>query len=150
VHAVAAGDGPDRARILELAEAAGVRQRFHLIGFRRDVSALLRCLDVFVICSDYEGLVNVMLEALMAGVPVISTPVNGAESALADGAGIVAGWSAAEIASAIETVRVDPALRARMGRTAAEVAQQRYSITRMVDDWEALLVATGNKKADRI
>ena len=53
-----------------------------LLGHRIDVGDVLAALDLFVVCSDQEGMANAMLEAMAAGVPVVSTPVSGAQEAL--------------------------------------------------------------------
>lgn len=56
------------------------------------VHGVLAALDVFVLTSDREGMANAMLEAMAAGVPVVSTPLSGADEALAiDGEGRSAG-----------------------------------------------------------
>jgi glycosyltransferase involved in cell wall biosynthesis len=51
--------------------ALGLSHRVHFLGQRADISHLLRGLEVFVLCSDYEGLSRSMLEAMASGVPTV-------------------------------------------------------------------------------
>lgn len=82
-HLLVVGEGPERAALEGLADELGVAARVHLPGHRDDVAAVLDAMDLFVLCSEREGLSNAMLEALSAGVPVVSTDVSGAAEALA-------------------------------------------------------------------
>lgn len=95
VQLIIFGDGPTRAE-LDYMKGANVR----LAGHIDNVRAWLPGLDLFVICSEREGLSLAMLEALHAGVPVLSTPVSGAIELLPDRALIREG-SVAGIATAI-------------------------------------------------
>ncbi len=148
VHCVLAGEGEEREAIESLAAELGVRHRLHLLGFRSDVGDVLDALDVFVLCSDREGMANAMLEAKMAGVPVVSTPVSGAHEALeplADGRlpGRVVGFEVEEIAAAVGEMVEFPALRAVMSAAARERAEERFGFERMLDEWERVLRADG-------
>lgn len=148
VRCIIAGEGTLRGEIEAEASALGVRDRLHLIGHREDVGDVLAALDVFVVTSDKEMLSFAMLEALAAGVPVVSTPVSGAREALepfADGTapGVVTGWEDAEIASALASVVAESDGRARMAKTAAIRARERFGFERMLDEWESVLAASG-------
>ena len=67
------GDGPDLDIIKECADKCEVANRIEFLGDRKDVLDLLSKATMFVLCSDYEGLPNALLEALAVGVPCIST-----------------------------------------------------------------------------
>lgn len=143
-HCVIAGHGTREAEVRAVAAGLGLTERLHLLGERDDPGDVLAALDVFVTASDTEGLSNAMLEALASGVPVVSTPVSGADDALeplADGRrpGVVAGWEAAELAGAIAPLLADAELRAEMGRAARERAAERFGTAAMLDRWERVL-----------
>lgn len=70
---VIAGDGPERERLVERANALGLRSRVRFVGHVDDVRALYAEADVFVLSSHYEGAPAVILEALAAGLPIAST-----------------------------------------------------------------------------
>src|SRR5206468_3981541 len=76
VHMVWIGDGNLRAKTERLIERKGLRDRFHLVGSRTDVSRLLPALDVFAMSSLYEGLPCAVAEAMAFGIPVVATAVN--------------------------------------------------------------------------
>jgi glycosyltransferase involved in cell wall biosynthesis len=71
------GDGPCRKVIAETAAALGVKDRVFLHGASRDVAGFLSTLDLFVLSSIDEGLPISLMEALAAGLPVVSTLLPG-------------------------------------------------------------------------
>lgn len=68
-----AGDGEERAMLEQKARALGIADTVHFLGFRDDVAQLMASSHLFVLSSDYEGLPAVVVEALAANCPVIST-----------------------------------------------------------------------------
>jgi glycosyltransferase involved in cell wall biosynthesis len=128
-----------------LARELGIAERVHLIGFQSDVDRVLGSLDVFVISSDFEGMANAMLEAMAAGVPVVSTRVSGAEEALGASIdsdatpGITTGFEPADIATAIERLLGDTVLAKTMGDEGIRRIRESFSFDRMLDEWEALM-----------
>lgn len=77
-HLVIAGDGPERKHLESLAAGRSVI----LAGFRPDVRSLMGGADLMVFASEREGLSYALAEALLARLPVVSTPVAGAEELL--------------------------------------------------------------------
>jgi glycosyltransferase involved in cell wall biosynthesis len=140
VHAVIAGDGYQRQQLEQLAESCGIAGRVHFSGHREDIGSVHRALDVYVVSSDQEGMSSGMLEAMAAGLPVVSTAVSGAVEALESGprCGIVTLFDPSAIAQAVRSLR-DSKLRETYGRAAADAARSRYAFETMVDRWETLL-----------
>ena len=155
VHCVLAGEGEERGRLEALAAELGIAARTHFLGFRDDTGDVLGALDAFVICSNREGMSNAMLEALAAGVPVVSTPVSGADEALAPFADgrrpgiLVDGFDSAPIAGALRGMMADPRMRAGMAEAARERAREEFGMERMLDRWEGVLGAVGSQEAPR-
>jgi len=144
VHCVLAGEGPHREALERMAEEEGIADRVHFLGFRGDVGDVLDALDVFVVCSDREGMANAMLEAMALGVPVLSTPVSGAAEALEpfpDGRrpGVVVDFDPGEIAGALRRLLDDPEALAGMAAAARERVATRFGYERWLDEWESLL-----------
>jgi L-malate glycosyltransferase len=82
---VMAGDGSERVRLEEMARALGLQHRVLFLGHRDDIYDVLRALDLFVLCSDHEGLPMVLLEALHLGVAVVARRVGGIPEVVEDG-----------------------------------------------------------------
>lgn len=68
-----AGEGPQRDAIMRLAGELGIAASLRLVGHVASIDPLMAEADVFVLSSDYEGLPGVVVEALAAGLPVLST-----------------------------------------------------------------------------
>lgn len=76
------GDGPAREALQAQAEELGLRDRVIFTGWREDVPQLLQVADLCVISSRSEGFPLVMVEALHARIPLISTEVSGVREIL--------------------------------------------------------------------
>lgn len=79
------GDGPLRADLVRLAARLGLGDRVTFAGERHDVDAIVRSAAVFWLTSRWEGMPNVVLEALACGVPVVSTAVSGVRELIEPG-----------------------------------------------------------------
>lgn len=144
VHCIIAGEGAERERLEALARKLAVSDRVHFLGFRSDIPAVLAALDIFVLASDSEGMANAMLEAMAAGLPVVSTWVSGTTAALSmdeDGVapGIVTGFNVQELCKATRRLLDDKELRHAMGERGRQRVRERFSFERMVNEWEAVL-----------
>lgn len=143
-HVALAGEGPVEADLRAEAERLGISDRVHFLGYRTDVARVLGSFDVFALTSDKEGMANAMLEAMAAGIPVVSTRVSGAEEALgpdAEGAapGLVVGFDPEEIADALGRLLDQPDTREAMGREGRKRVRERFSYESMLDAWEDAL-----------
>jgi glycosyltransferase involved in cell wall biosynthesis len=119
-HLVVAGDGPLRERFERDASAKGLASFVHLLGERRDVDVVLGGIDLLVSTSQAEGVPGVLIEALMAGCPVVAMRVGGVAAVVEDRAtGILvgAGDVTAMTERVVELLR-DAALRERLGAAA--------------------------------
>lgn len=111
------GDGERRAEAEALARGLGLAGRVQFLGDRDDVPELLAGADLFCLSTHYEGLPISILEAMRAGLPVLSTRVGGVAEAVLDGEtgrllapGYLAGWVAA-----LRALAADPRERRRLG-----------------------------------
>jgi glycosyltransferase involved in cell wall biosynthesis len=86
IHLVILGEGDRRDALEQQALELGVSHRVHMPGFVSNPMIVLEFADLFVLSSRWEGFVNVLLEALMVGVPVVSTDCPGSpRTVLEDG-----------------------------------------------------------------
>jgi len=82
---VMVGDGELRVEAERAVVAAGLSGRFSFPGWRAEVPDLLAAFDVFLLTSRWEGLPKVVPQALIAGVPVVATAVDGTKEIVEDG-----------------------------------------------------------------
>ena len=76
------GDGPERSALQLQAKELGIDGRIHFLGWQPNVPGLLKLAELLVLSSRWEGMPNVLLEAMAAGLPVVSTAVEGAAEIL--------------------------------------------------------------------
>ncbi len=76
-HLVVIGDGPQRWRLERYRDQNEVADRVHFLGERNDVGRILPHLDCLWLASAYEGQSNAVMEAMLAGVPVVATDIPG-------------------------------------------------------------------------
>jgi glycosyltransferase involved in cell wall biosynthesis len=136
-----AGQAPTAA-LVQAVRDRGLAERVTLLG-RLDESALARFyreLDLFVVPSEQEGLSIVALEAMAAGLPLVSTRCGGPEDFVIDGeTGLLAGHDAASLAAAIRRLVGDAALRHRLGAEAARRIHRDYAFEAVAARfWQAL------------
>jgi glycosyltransferase involved in cell wall biosynthesis len=110
VHFLLVGDGELLPDIVRRVAAAGLQDRVHFLGTRRDVPALLAASDSFVLPSLWEGLPVALVEAMASGLPVIATEVSGTRQVMvAERTGwLVPPGDAARLADAMLDLLADP------------------------------------------
>ena len=145
------GDGPLRPEIERQSAALGLGDRVIFLGDRRDIPAVLASTDVAVLTSDSEGLSNVILEAMAAGLPVVAYNVGGnAELVNEQGGALIAAGNESEFAAAVLRLLSDASLRAQQGKNARQFAEQNFSLDRVCRRYEdlyaTLLSQTGRRK----
>jgi glycosyltransferase involved in cell wall biosynthesis len=126
------GGGPLRAVLEGRAGALGLSRAVRFTGTRGDARAIISCSDMLVFSSEWEGLSLAAVEALAAGVPVISTDVAGSAELLSTGAGLVVSREPDAIAQAIVDLIGDPGRRALMAEEGRRLHAERFSSERMV------------------
>ncbi|RMF46114.1 MAG: glycosyltransferase, partial [Anaerolineae bacterium] len=109
--------------------ALGLQTRVHFLGRRSDVPDLLNAADIFVSASHWEGLPLAVLEAMMAGLPVVATAVGDTPNIVPLGASrLVPPHQPAALAQALGTLVKDPATRARWGATSKAYAREHFGV----------------------
>jgi glycosyltransferase involved in cell wall biosynthesis len=103
----------------------------HVLGEREDVEHIFGGVDVFVLTSDDEGVPGVLIEAQMAGCPVVAPPIGGVRDVIEDGVTgtITARTDASEMAIAVVDLLDDRERRTRMA-DAARVRASRFTTSR--------------------
>jgi glycosyltransferase involved in cell wall biosynthesis len=122
VTLVVAGDGPEQARLEVLARGRAVQLVGEVRGARKQ--DLLAAADLLLVPSRRDGAPTVVSEAAMAGLPIIATNV-GALPELVGDAGLVCAPDPDALRRAIERLRDDEPLRARLSQSARSMAAAR-------------------------
>ena len=138
------GDGPNRADLEEHAAALGLGAGVRFLGWRDDVRELLWGCDVLIHPSTTEGLPNVVLEAMAAGVAVIATDAGGTREIIAsaqDGC-LVSPGDVAGMAQALTRLLGDIPLRKQMAARGAALVRERFTIAAMVNGVRSVFVET--------
>jgi glycosyltransferase involved in cell wall biosynthesis len=130
------GDGPTQPEIARLAEDLGLIRRVRFLGARRDVSGLLSQAQIFVLSTRSEALPYSVLEAMRAGLPVVSSDVGGIREAVTQGeTGIlVRAKDPMALGESLRQLITKPELRRRMGNAGRRRFLQSFTIDKMVDD----------------
>ncbi|QDU28317.1 Putative glycosyltransferase EpsF [Anatilimnocola aggregata] len=134
------GDGTERTRLEQQAVQLGIRQRVHFLGRRTDVPELLRAAELMVLSSRWEGMPNVLLEAMAAGLPVVTTRVEGADEILGPLAArqCVAKGDSPSFERAVLALACEPELAAALGRANQSRVTARFSLAVMTQAYEQL------------
>jgi len=134
LHLAIGGRGPLADALSARARSHGLAHRVHLLGLRSDVSAILAAADVFALPSLSEGLPLALLEAMIAGCPIVATDVGDVRVALAHGeAGmLVEPGNAVALAAALDDLLCNPARAQALGARGACRAAAEYDVSQMV------------------
>jgi glycosyltransferase involved in cell wall biosynthesis len=140
VLAVAGPDEGYQAALGRQAESLGIGDRLRLTGLLTGElqAAALRAADVFALTSYTEGLPNAVLEACAAGVPALVTDRCNLPEVAEYDAGRVEPPDVDRLTHSLDEMLSDPAALARMGRNARRMIEERFSLSRVVSDLEAL------------
>lgn len=110
-----------------------------VLGWQIDIERVLSAADIVVLTSDNEGTPLSLIQAGMAGLPVVTTNVGSVPEVVIDGfTGFVTALDVDEIADALEKLSADRDLRAKLGVAAQEFTLSSFGVKRLVSDHEDL------------
>ncbi len=139
------GEGPLENSLKEACEVAGIAQHVHFAGWRADIPAILAASAVLVLPSAWEGMPNVVLEAMAGRRPVVATDVEGVRELLGPD------WSRQTVTygdtqsfvSKLVGFIEDPVEAAFVGEQNHRRVEENYTLSRMItayeDLWESLV-----------
>lgn len=134
------GDGPEKEDLERLTEDLGIRDRVLFTGWQPDVSKYLSRMTVFVLSSITEGIPVAMLEAMVAGIPVVATRVGGIPEVIEHGKNglLVDPRRPEELAQAVMQLLRDEGLRTRLGDQGRQHIVDNYSTGTICDEYTRL------------
>jgi glycosyltransferase involved in cell wall biosynthesis len=110
-----------------------------VLGWQSNIEMVLSSADIVLLTSDNEGTPLSLIQAGMAGLPVIATNVGSVPNVVTNGVtGIITALDITEIADALEKLAGDKDLRDTLGLNASEFTLANFSVERLVHDHEEL------------
>jgi len=135
---VVLGDGPERARLLELREQLGLSDLVTFRGSVDNVPEILSEAHLLVHPSRCEGLSNSVLEGMGEGLPVVATKVGGTPELISNELQLVLPDSPGELAEKILAMMGDPDTRAALGAANLRLVSQRCSPDTVTSQYESI------------
>lgn len=125
--------------------------RLHFLGYRTDIPALLAAADIFTLPSHFEGLPMSIIEAMLSGLPVVTTDIRGPREQIANGETgfLVPPGQSAPLAHALTRLTTDKELRQTMGQKALQVATRQFNERIVLAKTADLLEAGATRKIRR-
>lgn len=139
-HLVLLGEGTLKGQLVEYVRDHGLEGRVHLLGKRSEVAECLAASDAFVLGSNWEGNPLAVMEAMAAGLPVISTAVGGVPELVKCGEHgiLVPPEDCDAMTSAMQWVLDRPESRVAMGNAARKRAVEAFGMERMAEGYVGL------------
>lgn len=154
-HLVILGDGPLQRPLAQLIKEYHLSDRVHLLGFvdEEKKQQILRAADAYVSASEHEGFGIVFLEAMEAGLAIVSTDIGGQRDFLTEGenAILVPVHDSKQLAAGIRRLIQDQNLRQRMSANNREKVKE-FHLEKVVKTFEEVLVGAAGEaeKVSRI
>jgi glycosyltransferase involved in cell wall biosynthesis len=139
---IVSGEGKLESELKKQTKNAGIDNSFFFTGFCADIFPSLKGCDLFVLASLFEGMPNVVMEAMAMKKPVIATDVNGARELMVEGKTglIVPPGNPEALAHAIETIIDNHNMLLELGKSGFERVNREFTMSAMVDNLETWLL----------
>jgi glycosyltransferase involved in cell wall biosynthesis len=144
-----AGAGPEEHALKSMAQQLGVAERVRFLGWRNDVTTLMKTGDMFVCPSRHEGLGSIVMESWAHGCPIVATHSQGPGEVIENGVtGIVTPLDeVAPLRDAISQLLNDATLRQRLANAALAHYQAHYSKAVIVSQYEHLYADLAGRRS---
>lgn len=136
-HLLLVGAGRLGDKLRALTAALGVTDRVHFLGVRRDIPELLKSADIYVQSSRWEGFGLAAVEAMAAGLPIISTMVPGLGEVVGGAGMLFCPGDYETLSNHLAKLIRDPSLRRELSH-ASQKRSEIFSLSKTLDCYEAL------------
>lgn len=153
-HLLIVGRGPLLPRLVAQARQAGIADRVHFAGWQADVPEILGASNLLVLPSRWEGMPNVLLQAMASRLPVVATDVEGVRELLGEAPAQTVRFGDTEgFARRTAAILADHEMAAALGDANRKRADCLFSIERMVSSyerlWESLMGPAGGGEKEK-
>jgi len=137
-HLLFVGDGPLKTELEQNASQLACAKRIHFAGWQSQIPQLMKASSCLVLPSLWEGMPNVVLEAMAAALPVISTVVDGVGELIQDGdqGTLVACDSPTEIQQALLELSTRPEEFQQMAVNAQNIVKKEFTWDSIAQKYE--------------
>ena len=135
-HIAIVGDGPSKQFLQRCIRDTGLEQRVHFYGYREDAAAILKSSQLLLFPSRWEGMPNVVIEAMAAKKPIVACPADGVRSLLSHAPRQIVEpdeWPATVIELALDRDTCDD-----IGEANYAVVSESYRLSQMITQYENL------------
>jgi glycosyltransferase involved in cell wall biosynthesis len=135
-HIAIVGDGPCKQDMQRRIIDSGLEQRVHFYGYRADAAGILKASQLLLFPSRWEGMPNVVIEAMAAKKPIVACPADGIRSLLAHEPRQIV--EPTDWAAAVTKFALDPHTCEDIGAANYKVVSQSYQLPEMINQYEDL------------
>jgi len=142
-HLVLCGTGPLQESVKKLAQESGLTDRIHLPGFQDHIEEVMKAIDVLALPSLWEGFGIVLIEAMAAGKPVVTTAVSSMPEIVLDRVTgrVVPVNEPQQLAAALKEILTSSKRMREWGYNGRQRVLQHFTLQRMIDELEKLFYA---------
>lgn len=135
-----AGDGPEKESLMQLGNTLGLGSKVQFCGWVKDGYSFLSMLQIFVLTSRWEGMPNVILEAMSLKKPIVATKVGGTLDLIEhEKDGLLINSDEPRLcAQAILRFLRESSLREQLSQSARQKVQQKFSLEKMIEAYRFL------------
>ncbi|QDT48131.1 Putative glycosyltransferase EpsD [Symmachiella dynata] len=139
-HLLLVGEGPQREELQTLTSELGLNACVHFAGWQAGVPGILKSCDCQVLASLWEGMANVVLEGMAAGIPMLATAVEGVAEQIASGENgiVVEAGSASALAVGLNQLLADPQGAQAMAERAQVVVEEGFTWDKVAAEYDRL------------
>lgn len=133
-HFVIAGDGPQKAELLAKIREYGLENNFTLLGWRKDIPELMHASDIVTLTSLFEGLPQILSQAMAVGRPAVMFDTGGIREELHHGKN---GWliphgDVRAFADGLIQLGLNPELLSQMGNMSFQLLNRQHHYRVMI------------------
>jgi len=149
LHLVMVGEGPERAGIEQFAQTHNLQNRIHLLGFQKEIEDIMKSIDALVLPSYWEGFGIVLIEAMAAARPAVTTNVSSMPEIVLDHqtGRVVPVGNAEALAQAMQQIVENPDLAHQWGLAGQKRVLEHFTLDKMIDQLELYFKQQVQKKS---
>lgn len=139
-HLLIAGVGSLEKKVRKFAAS---RHNVHVLGFRKDVSSVMKACDVLLVPSLWEGFGLVVVEAMAAGVPCIASNISSIPEIIEDGVNgmLVPPEDPAALANAVDRLAGNSTYRDQLRLAANRTLMEKFTVSKMIAGYESIFAS---------